>query len=190
MVALAAGDLVLVAVGRGPDADRAWRLLVERHASVVWKVVRCFGLPEEASWEAYQGAWLRAIERLDTLRDPACFAGWLGTIARHEALAVSRARRKVVPSSSLLKDAADDGPAVGEQLQRDELCRAVREGFASLAEGCQDLLRLLTADPPIPYSEIEELLATSHGSIGPTRRRCLDKLRKTAAMVAYLESGI
>ncbi len=186
--ALASADLVLIAAGGGIEAECAWRLLVERHARVVWKVVRCFGLPNEASWEAYQSTWLRAIERLSTLRDPASFGSWVGTIARHEALSVIRARKKVVPSVSPLEGIEDGGPPPGERLQRDELCRTVREGFACLPQGCQDLLRLLTADPPVAYSEIERLLAMSHGSIGPTRRRCLDKLRNTAAMVAYLGS--
>lgn len=187
LAALASADLVPIASSRGCDADRAWRLLVERHARLVWKVVRCVGLPDEAAWEAYQSTWLRAVERLDSLRDPACFPGWLGTIAKREAVAVSRARTKLVPSDHLDDRTPADEPAVGERMQRDEACRAVREGFASLPKGCQDLLRLLTAEPPVAYQEIERLLDMAHGSIGPTRRRCLDKLRSTAAMVAYFE---
>lgn len=172
-------------MGRGPDAEQAWGLLVERHVRLVWKVVRCYGLPEEASWEAYQSTWLRAIERLDTLRDPSSFSGWLATVARREALAVIRARSKAVPSDTLPEQVADDPPQ-GERLQRHEQRAAVRAGFASLPPACQDLLRLLTADPPVPYAEIETLLDMSHGSIGPTRRRCLDKLRSTPAMAALL----
>lgn len=186
--ALESGELVILAAGRGADAHGAWAVLVERHAQTIWKVVRCFGLPREASWEAYQSTWLRAIERLDTLQDPASFASWVGTIARHEALTVIRARRKLEPSAAPFDALTDDGPAVGERLHRDELCRSVREGFACLPQSCQDLLRLLTADPPVAYNEIERLLGMAHGSIGPTRRRCLEKLRSTAALAAYLDS--
>jgi len=181
----APGDLVTLAVGRGPDADQAWRLLVERHVRLVWKVVRCYGLPQEASWEAYQSTWLRAIERLDTLQDPSCFSGWLASIARREALAVIRARSRLVPVEHLPDQAAADPPA-GDRLQRDELRAAVREGLAGLSPACRDLLRLLTADPPVAYSEIESLLDMAHGSIGPTRRRCLDKLRTTPPLVRFL----
>lgn len=177
-----------MAKGRGADAHRAWVVLVERHTQGVWKVVRCFGLSREASWEAYQNTWLRAIERLDTLRDPGSFASWVATIARHEALGVIRVRRKVEPSAAPLDAMTDDGPAVGERLYRDELRRSVREGFACLPQSCQDLLRLLTADPPVSYTDIERLLGMARGSIGPTRRRCLEKLRGTAAMAAYLAS--
>ena len=182
LAALESGVLVSVAQERGPDAEQAWRLLVERHVNLVWKVVRCFGLPKEASWEAYQSTWLRAIERLDTLRDTAAFPGWLATIARREALAVIRARGKAVPSSNLPEQAAD-APPPGDRLQRDEQRTAVRQGLAYLSQACQDLLRLLTVDPPVPYAEIETLLGMSHGSIGPTRRRCLDKLRNAPPMV-------
>lgn len=188
IAALSSGQLVILVAERSPDADRAWQLIVERHARLVWKVVRCLNLPEEAAWEAYQSTWLRAIERLDGLRDPACFPGWLATIAKREAGAVRRARAKLVPSDILEEQPADD-PPVGERLQRDEARRAVREGFASLPTQCQDLLRLLTAEPPVPYQEIEQLLDMAHGSIGPTRRRCLDKLRNTAPMAAFLEDG-
>ncbi len=179
------GDLVAVAAGRGPLADQAWKLLVERHVQLVWKVVRCFGLPKEASEEAYQSAWLRAIERLDTLRDPDRFPGWLASIARHEALGVIRARNKVVLSASLPEQMATDAPP-GDRMQRNELCTAVREAYAQLPRQCQDLLRLLTVDPPVAYREIEDLLDMAHGSIGPTRRRCLEKLRKIPAMATYL----
>ena len=188
LATLDAGRLLLVARGGGADAPRAWGLLVERNARLVWKVVRCFRLPEEASWEAYQSTWLRAIERLDTVRDPESFPAWLATTARHEALAVIRARSRVVPTSSMFDRPADD-PPLGERLIRDERCRAVQDGFTRLPQSCQDLLRLLTIDPPMPYKEIERLLDMRHGSIGPTRRRCLEKLRETPPMAAFLDGG-
>lgn len=184
LASLAGGDLVGVAMGRGADAEQAWRLLVERHARLVWKVVRCYGLPTEASWEAYQSTWLRAIERLDSLREPNAFPGWLASVARREALAVIRTRSKTVLFDDQPEQAADD-PSIDERLQRDELRGAVRAGLARLSPACQDLLRLLTADPAVSYREIEELLGMAHGSIGPTRRRCLEKLRTTPAMTAF-----
>lgn len=184
LASLPPGELVRVALGRGAEAEPAWRLIVERHARLVWKVVRCYGLPTEASEEAYQSTWLRAIERLDDLREPSAFPGWLASIARREALSVIRARSKVVLTEDLPEQAGNE-PPVGERLHRDELRATVRAGLARLSTACQDLLRLLTADPPVPYGEIEELLGMAHGSIGPTRRRCLEKLRSTAPMAAF-----
>jgi len=188
LAALSLGDLVAVASGRGTEAEHAWKLLVERHVQVVWQVVRCFGLSKEASWEAFQSTWLRAIERLDTLRDPDSFPAWLASIARREALGVIRARNKLLPVGQMPDEASTEAP-LGERLQREEVVTAVRAGFADLPRQCQDLLRLLTVDPPVPYREIERLLDMRHGSIGPTRARCLDKLRKTPAMAAFLSEN-
>lgn len=178
-------DLVGIAVEGGPDAVHAWNQLVERHVRLVWKVVRSFGLPHEAAWEAYQGTWLRAVEQLDSLRERARFASWLTTIARREALAVIRTRGRTVPTASLADGMAPDSEP-GDRLQRADVAEAVRKGLAYLSEPCRDLLRLLSADPPVPYDEIGRLLHLRHGSIGPTRRRCLEKLRATPPMVKLL----
>ena len=185
LVDLAPADLIVLVADGGPNAGEAWRLIVERHVDTVWKVVRCFGLSKEASWDAYQSTWLRAIERLETLREPQRFDSWLKAIARNEALAVIRARSRLVPTDDDPEGLSDE-PAPGERLLRDEQKVAVRAGFAALPQQCQDLLRLLTAEPRISYDEIERLLGMKHGSIGPTRGRCLDKLRRTAPMAAYL----
>jgi RNA polymerase sigma factor (sigma-70 family) len=175
--------LIELARGDSPDASRAWEQLVRRHARVVWKVVRCFSLAEEEAWEAYQSTWLRAIEHLGRLADTTRFPGWLATIARNETLAVIRVSRKHVPSTSV-PDAASDDPPVGHDVDRAEVRDAVRRGFGCLSPQCQALLRLISIEPALSYDEIERLLDVPHGSIGPTRRRCLEKLRMTAAVLA------
>ena len=71
-------------------------------------------------------------------------------------------------------------------LVRNELRNAMRQAFALLDERCQRLLRILTADPPIPYDDVGALLEMPHGSIGPTRRRCLDMLRSKGPLRSFL----
>jgi len=71
-------------------------------------------------------------------------------------------------------------------ILRAELRQALRDGLAELPERDQLLLRLRAADPPKSYSEISQLLGMRIGSIGPTLRRSLDKLRETRAVRAYL----
>jgi RNA polymerase sigma factor (sigma-70 family) len=171
-----------------PEAAKAWDQLVDQYARLVWKVIRCFSFSEEAAWEAYQSTWLRAIERIGTLQDPTRFPGWLASIARNEALAVIRSTKKQVLAARVPEVEADD-PPVGERVDRDAVRRAVRDGFGCLSAQCQGLLRLLAIDPALPYQEIERLLDMPHGSIGPTRRRCLDKLRMTAAVMALTDEG-
>jgi RNA polymerase sigma factor (sigma-70 family) len=71
-------------------------------------------------------------------------------------------------------------------ILRAELHQALRDGLAELPERDQALLKLRAADPPKSYEEISQLLGMPIGSIGPTLRRCLDRLRETSAVRAYL----
>jgi RNA polymerase sigma factor (sigma-70 family) len=175
--------LIELARSDSPDAGGAWDRLVRQYARLVWKVVRCFSLSEDEAWEAYQSTWLRAIEAIGRLEDTRRFPGWLATIARNETLGVVRARRKHTVADEGPEQPADDLP-VDHGIHRDETRRAVRQGFGCLTPQCQALLRLISIEPSLSYDEIERLLDMPHGSIGPTRRRCLEKLRMTAAVMA------
>jgi RNA polymerase sigma factor (sigma-70 family) len=98
-----------------------------------------------------------------------------------------RSRRRIT-----LTDPADipapAEPAVAEdRLVDDELRRAVRVAFASLPARCQELLRLATVDPPLVYAEIGRILDMPHGSIGPTRQRCLEQLRQAPVLRPFLD---
>jgi RNA polymerase sigma factor (sigma-70 family) len=173
-------------VRRGaPEAASAWDELIERYKRVVWKAIRGFDLHEEERWDAFQATWLRLLERIDQVRDPERLAGWLATTATNEVRTLLRRTSRTAPSDTL-PEVAGTGPAPGDRLERAELAAAVRAGFDRLPERCQRLLRLLTADPPLGYRTIEELLDMPHGSIGPTRRRCLDQLRRTPDLAPFL----
>jgi DNA-directed RNA polymerase specialized sigma24 family protein len=74
-------------------------------------------------------------------------------------------------------------------ILRAEMRQALRDGLAELPARDQWLLRLRSADPPKTYHEISKLLDMPVGSIGPTLRRCLDRLRETAAMKRYVTVG-
>jgi RNA polymerase sigma factor (sigma-70 family) len=178
-------ELVGVVRRGGADAAAAWDELIERHKRVVWKAIRNFDLRDDERWDAFQATWLRLLERLDQVRDPERLAGWLATTATNEVRTLLRRTSRISPSDSLPEAAGtDSGP--GERLERDELAAAVRAGFERLPERCRCLLRLLTADPPLSYRTIEELLDMPHGSIGPTRRRCLENLRRTPDLAPFL----
>jgi RNA polymerase sigma factor (sigma-70 family) len=184
-------DLVARVLGAGEDAPAAWDALVRRFSDLVWKVLRSFDLSDADRWDAYQATWLRALEKLCTLRDPSRFGGWLATVARNEVhSSLLRHNARVKPADMQdLETPSTDGD-VDRQVLRAELIQAVRAGFAELDPECQRLLRLVVSDPPLNYREMEAVLQRPHGSIGPTRGRCLDKLRRTSALLAlYHESG-
>ncbi|HET6949265.1 MAG TPA: sigma-70 family RNA polymerase sigma factor [Acidimicrobiales bacterium] len=175
-------------VPRAVRGDRAaWEALVERLQRVAWHSIAGFDLPVDDRKDAFAATFFRLSERLSTIREPAKLPGWVATTARNEVHTLLRARRRLtaVDPDDLPAPAE---PAVGEErLIDDELRQAVRRGFAALSERCQELLRLATVDPPLSYAEIGGLLGMPHGSIGPTRQRCLDQLRRTAALQPFLD---
>ncbi len=65
---------------------------------------------------------------------------------------------------------------------------ALREAFTHLPPCCQRLIAMLIEDPPAPYAEISARLGIPVGSIGPSRGRCLDKLRRYPAIAALVNA--
>jgi len=172
-----------VVAARGGD-PQAWRKLVDGHSGLVWSVIRGFRLDEETSKDAFQTVWLRLAEHLDSIREPARLAGWLGQTTRNECVGLVRQRSRLIltveadDQDRYVDDNANPPfPPPGERLEREEHRVAVAAAFERLPERCQELLRLLVVDPPASYAEISDLLDLPVGSIGPTRARCLDTMR-------------
>jgi RNA polymerase sigma factor (sigma-70 family) len=164
-------------------SEAAWRELCGRLRNVVWKTIRAFGVYGADADDAYAATMFRLAEHLGRIRDPERLPGWIATTARNEALATFRARRRVVSVAEVPEPV---GATDADTLVRGELHEAVRRAFALMDERCQRLLRLLTADPPPSYDVVGELLAMPHGSIGPTRRRCLEGLRAQPPLRDFL----
>jgi RNA polymerase sigma factor (sigma-70 family) len=180
----------LVSAARRGEAS-AWNRLVERYLPLVQAVIRRYRLNEQDAADVNQTLWLRLVEHLGDIREPRAVPMWIVTTTRHECLRVLRASRYTTPYDALsaaeLADEAD-GTQVDEELLRLERHQVLREAFAQLEPRCQALLRMLVADPPLPYAEIAGRLDMPVGSIGPTRARCLGKLRECPAMAAFLAS--
>lgn len=179
-------------VTRARDGEKvAWDELVERFAPLVWSICRRFRLSDADSSDVGQTVWLYLIEQLPTLREPAALPGWLATTTRRECMRVAkstrgREQREVSTDPGLTVDA--DADAVDEWLLVEERNAALRAAFAQLPVRCQRLLSMLLADPPAHYSDISAQLGIPIGSIGPTRSRCLEKLRRCPALAALIES--
>jgi RNA polymerase sigma factor (sigma-70 family) len=174
----------LVAGARDGD-ERAWRELCSRVKNVAWKTINSYGVRGADADDAYAATMFRLAEHLDRIREPERLPGWVATTARNETLGLFRSRRRTVVVDEVPeRDSGNSEPDAA--LVRDELREAVRRSFALLDARCQRLLRILTADPPIPYEDVGALLEMPHGSIGPTRRRCLDTLRSKAPLRSFL----
>jgi RNA polymerase sigma factor (sigma-70 family) len=168
-------------VRRAADGDRrAWERLVDQFSRLIWAMTRDFRLPESDAADVVQATWLRLLEHIDRIEYPERIGSWLATTARHECLRHVAAGKRVVliqNDDGQLADALSHQPAVDERLLADERAREVREAMTRLPSRWQQLLELLMADPPASYAEISDQLGLPVGSIGPTRGRCLDRLR-------------
>ena len=185
-------DDLTALVTRARNGDKqAWDKLVERYAPLIWSICRRYRLGHADAEDAGQSVWLQLVDQLASLRDPAALPGWLATTTQRECGRVLRAARKQEPPGHPL-DAADIPDqvteAAGYELLRAERHAALREAFMHLAPSSRKPISLLIQDPPVPYAEISARLGIPVGSIGPSRGRCLDKLRRDPAIAALINA--
>jgi RNA polymerase sigma factor (sigma-70 family) len=179
VVAAAAGDQL------------AWRELVDRYAPLLVSVVRGFRLTPAEVEDVAQTVWLRLVEHLDSLQEPRAIPGWLVTTARRESiryLSSQRHRRTSEPLNADQPPTAADAPDPDEGLVRSERHQVLLAGLAELPGRQRELLLLLMQDPQPSYAEIKQRTGIPVGSIGPTRSRALERLRRTPAVRGYVAS--
>ena len=177
-------------VSRALDGDpTAWPELVERLKRPAWKVVVSFRLEREEANDAFATTMLRLYEYLGKVREPEKLPSWITTVARNEVHAILRARRRSDAVAMLVEPGAS--PSAEDEIDQDaDLRPALRVAFEQLPELWQRLLLLVMTDPPTPYAEISATLGIPVGSIGPTRQRCLEHLRRSAALAPHLKGTV
>ena len=168
------GELLKAAAAGDQDA---WDALVQRYTSLLWSIARSFRLSTADAADVVQTTWLRLVEHMDKIADPERLPGWLATTARRECVHLVRRADRYAESSAELPDLQDDGPAPDAALLSDERDAELWRALTRLDELCHRLLRILMADPPPAYVDVAAALGMKLGSIGPTRARCLAKLR-------------
>ena len=186
-------DAVVTALmARARNGERqAWDALVDRYAPLIWSICRRYRLEAADAEDAAQNVWLKLVDHLDSLRDPAALPAWLATTTRRECGRILRTARTPRDAGHALAGVIPDNhaQAAEQDLLAAERHAALREAFGQLPPGCQQLLALLIHDPALPYAEISTRLGIPVGSIGPSRRRCLDKLRCHPAITALINPG-
>ena len=185
--------VVVDLVTRAGNGDKqAWDALVERYATLIWSICRRHRLSDADAEDVGQSVWLQLVDQLDRIRDPAALPGWLATVTRRECLRVLGAVRAPL-AAGYVRDAGtipDEQAGTAEQeLLAAERHAALREAFRDLPASGQRLILMLIQDPPVPYAEISARQRIPVGSIGPTRSRCLDKLRRHPAIAALISTG-
>ena len=171
---------------------QAWDAIVERYSPLIWSICRRYGLGRTDTEDVGQAVWLYLVGHLGNLREPAALPGWLATTARRECLRVLRAGRPLAAGCVLdAETLPDDQAGTAEQeLLAAERQAVLREAFLDLPPCGQRLIALLLEDPPLPYAEISVRLGIPIGSIGPNRRRYLDKMRRHPAIAALVRAEV
>ena len=183
---------VIDLVTRARNGDKqAWDELVERYAPLIWSICRKHRLGRADADDVGQSVWLRLVDQMDRVRDPAALPGWLATTTRRECLRVLRATQG--PYATMYPLDFESMPDRKTQMADQELLAAerhaaLREAFTQLPPNGQQLIALLIADPPVPYADISAQLGIPVGSIGPTRSRYLDKMRRHPAITALMNA--
>ena len=157
----------------------AWNRLVDQYSRLIWSITSSFRLGESDAADVVQTTWMRLIEHIDRIEQPARVGSWLAATARNECLRHVAARKRIVlvHEDSEFDGADQLGPQVDEALLASERAHDVRQAMAHLPHQWRRLMEMLMADPPASYAEISDQLGLPIGSIGPTRGRCLAKLR-------------
>ncbi len=181
-------ELLAAAIHGDRDAKKD---LVLRYSSLVRRVISQYRLTATDMEDVYQTVWMRLWEHLDRIRVPQALPGWITTTAKNEALKVATSNRRLDladPQNDARFDSRSEWPELADELLRIEKNQALQSGLAQLEPKHRNLLLLLHSEPQVSYREISMRLGIPMGSIGPTRARCIKKLRATTSVTTLLHT--
>ncbi len=171
----------LVRAARQGSEDALGQIVTEL-SPLLWHVARAAGLSSGGAEDVLQTVWMRLVTHLDDIHTSAALTGWLVTTTRREAWRVRAAERRELPADQeLLAEVPDRGPGSEEQVIVDDQRRALWVAIGRLSARCQELLRIIAFAPRPDYAAVAAELGMPIGSVGPTRGRCLAKLRALLA---------
>jgi RNA polymerase sigma factor (sigma-70 family) len=171
------GDSELVALCLKGDSQ-AWESLIFRYRRLIYSIPVRFSFSESDCSDIFQAVCLRLIEHLSDLKDDSKVSSWLITTTTRQCIYLrAQKQRQTYPEEEVddMADPGDDIETVRIQVQKQQ---NVRDTVLLLPERCRNLLEMLYFDPKNPsYEAIAQALEMPVASIGPTRARCLEKLR-------------
>jgi RNA polymerase sigma factor (sigma-70 family) len=174
---------------------RAWAALVSRHQGLVYAVARSYRLSEADLGDVFQEVFAALVRGLPRLRDPRTLVRWLAStterIARATALRRRREQALTAPDPGAVEGLAADQPAVGTELETLEEQALIRLALDGLPQGCRRLLHALYYEDPVPdYAALSRRLHMPIGSLGPTRARCIERMRRALLGLRGSPAGI
>jgi RNA polymerase sigma factor (sigma-70 family) len=158
----------------------AWQRLLDRYERLVFSVPRRYGFSREDAADITQLTFTILVQSMDTLPEDCSLGAWLASVARrHTWRLLNRKRREGASEhGGSSEDPTPLSSGGTEDLEHWELAEWLNHGLSILSETCRDLLSALYLEPEQPsYAEIAARLGMAVGSVGPTRIRCLKRLR-------------
>jgi RNA polymerase sigma factor (sigma-70 family) len=157
--------------------ERAWTEIVQRYRGLVGAVVRSYRLQDADAHDAEQRTWLRLVEHRAAVRDPERLGGWLATTASRECLRILRENRTVVTDE--LDAVPDPDRAVEDQVVDADTVTRLWTIVAALPPRGRTIMMELFADEPRPYADVARATGIPIGSLGPSRARLIERVRRT-----------
>ncbi len=173
-------DDILIQSCRKGEA-KAWEEIVDRYERLVYSIPLNYGLSRDDAADIAQVTFTILLQSLDNLRPDSQLGAWLATVARRRTWRLlERHRRESIEPEEDLADSRiliDNSDAVDRE--RMELLEWINQGLTHISQRCRDLLTALYFAAETPsYNEIAERFQMRVGSVGPTRARCLERLKE------------
>jgi RNA polymerase sigma factor (sigma-70 family) len=172
-------------------SEEAWCLLIEKYKALIYSIPVKYGLPPHEAAEVFQATCVELLTRLPDLREPRALPKWLMQVAHHQCYRWKQQQHRMVSrdEDSNLPEPAT--PAIAENIvQQTQEEQLLREAMASLTPQCRRLVELLFMEtPPRPYVEVAAELGLALGSIGFTRQKCMERLRRNLDELGFTNAG-
>jgi RNA polymerase sigma factor (sigma-70 family) len=173
----------LVAAAAGGDRHATEALIVQ-FSGLVWSIAWGYHLSASDAADVSQVVWLRLVENVGRIRAPGSVGAWLASVTRHECLRLLRRRQREVSTAEEWElDERSTLDDIDLALLSHERDAAIRQAFECLPPRWRTLLEVLMEAPLASYEEVAEALGMPIGSIGPTRQRCLERLRSAPQLI-------
>src|SRR5258705_12253273 len=160
--------------------EQAWSLLIDKYKALIYSIPVKYRLPPHEAADVFQATCAELLVRLPALREARALPKWLMQVAHHECYRWKRQQQRVVSRDAEPDLPEPETPPIAETvLQQTQEEQMLREAMGVLSPQCRRLVELLFFEtPPRPYADVAAELGLALGSIGFTRQKCIERLRR------------
>jgi RNA polymerase sigma factor (sigma-70 family) len=160
--------------------EEAWSRLIEKYQALIYSIPVKYGLPAQEAADVFQATCVELLARLPELREPRALPKWLMQVAHHQCFRWKHQQQRIISRDTQPDLPEPETPAIAESLvQQTQEEQMLREAMAALSPQCRRLVELLFFETPArPYAEVAADLGLALGSIGFTRQKCMQRLRR------------